>query len=79
MEITPMVKTSYQINGLSKGCLGITYYFVSTKTVATGGKKPVAEYGPFNPFATAQPIVVQPIIPANYKSTASAFISIYIS
>ena len=46
MEITPMVKTSYQINGLSKGCLGITYYFVSTKTVATGGEKPVAEYGP---------------------------------
>ena len=54
MEITPMVKTSYQINGLSKGCLGITYYFVSTKTVATGGKKPVAEYCPLKGITHVQ-------------------------
>ena len=46
MEITPMAKTSYQVHGLSKGCLGITYYFISTKTVATGGEKPVAVDGP---------------------------------
>ena len=51
MEITPMANTSYQIHCLSKGCLGITYCFISTKTVATGGKKPVAVDGPLNKSA----------------------------
>ena len=35
---------------MSKGCLGITYYFVTTKTVATGGEKPVAVDGPLKYF-----------------------------
>ena len=39
MEITPMKKNSNQIHGLSKGCLGIIFYFFSTKTVATGPEK----------------------------------------
>ena len=31
---------------MSKGCLGITYYIVITKNVATGGEKHVAVDGP---------------------------------
>ena len=44
MEITPMKKTSHQIHGLSKGCLGI-YIFFSDKTVATGGEKVIGAVG----------------------------------
>ena len=46
MEITPMAKTLYQIHGLSKGCLGITCYFKTTKTVATGAEKSSGVNGP---------------------------------
>ena len=48
MEITPMEKTSDQIQGMSKCYLGITYYLSTRKTVATGHKKRVTVYGPLN-------------------------------
>ena len=46
MEITPMEKTSDQIQGLSKCYLGITYYLSTPKTVATGHEKSVTADGP---------------------------------
>ena len=46
MEITPMEKTSDQIQGLSKCYLGITYYLSTAKTVATGHEKRVTAISP---------------------------------
>ena len=43
-----MAKTLYQVHGVSKWCLGITYYFISTKTVATGGEKSISTVGLLN-------------------------------
>ena len=51
MEITPMKKTSDQIHGLYKGCLGIYIYIFPTKTVATGPEKVIGVVVPLNsPF-----------------------------
>ena len=50
MEITPMEKTSDQIQGMSKCYLGITYYLLTAKTVATGHEKSVTADGPLNAF-----------------------------
>ena len=48
MEITPMKKTSDQIHGLYKGCLGIYIYIFPTKTVATGPEKVIGVAVPLN-------------------------------
>ena len=48
MEITPMKKTSHQIHGLSKGCLGINIFLFPTKTVATGPEKVIGVVVPLN-------------------------------
>ena len=53
MEITPMEKTSDQIQGMSKCYLGITYYLLTAKTVATGHEKSVTADSPLKIIISA--------------------------